>query len=341
MFTRSAAFVALLVAFSGSIALDAQPAEVLFERYLQAVLEYQRNDINSSPVFAALAKSDFNRIRPLLQRRDPRVLEAASLLHTEVAIMAAQPETADLQLAFAEAVLKMLPKDFDEGVPFRMRWYRVVPTIYLARRDPETGRPFIDNGVHAFAADAHLRLLSGIAHEMTAQLHEIICAIDCNSRQRRLDLLKWTGFAASDYREALRLDGDLDEAQLRLGRVTAVAGNATDARVALERIMSGAHDRRRRYLAALFLARVAADRGELPEARGHYRSALALCVDCQSAVVGISLMDALAGSPTGEPSTIERLFQAGRRTERAPWIEYLFPQLDTDTLNALRAEARR
>jgi hypothetical protein len=337
--------LALIVITSGAT-LGAQSAEsprarVLFASYLQAIQAYQHNDERNSSFVASLSKDDFSKIQPLLQRAEPKAIKTAALLHTEAALSTTRAETVDLQLAFAEATLRFLPREFPGTTAFRTGWYRVVPTIYLSRRDPETVRPFIERGIRASPDDTRLRLLSGIAYEMTAQVHAINCVDQgCQTRQRRLDLLKWTGFAGAEYRRALQLDARLTEAQLRLGRVMALSEDEREARSVLDDVSKNAPDVSDRYLAALFLASIDTDASDLPHARAHYEAATMLCPSCQTAHIGLGFVEAMMGGNTSG-SSIERFLARQTDADTDPWILYQFPQLDSMTLAALRAEARQ
>jgi hypothetical protein len=334
--------LAVIVVVIATAPVKAQPAEILVDNYLQAVRAYQRNsfDARSSPI-AGLSKGDFNKIRPLLQRQQPRVIQSAALVHTEIALTATDGAQIDLQLAMAEAVLKLLPKDFVPRASFTASWYRVVPTIYFARRDPEPARPFIERGLRAVPDDAGLHLLSGMAHEMATQLHAITCAEEgCAPRQQRLDLLKTTGFAAAEYRRALQIDAGRVDAQLRLGRVMTLSGDQREARSALEAVLMNAVHVSHRYLAAVFLASLAADAGDPQRARSQYERALTLCPSCQTAYIGLGALDAMIAGRAAHAS-IARLFARETRTDTDPWVEYQVPPLDSATLDALRAEVRR
>ena len=333
-------FIAILV--GAGVLVGAQSAEVLFDTYLQAVRLYQHNtfDSRSSPV-AEFTKSELSKIRPLLQKQAPEVIQTAALVHTEIALTATDGERVDLHLAFAEAVLKLLPTDFAPGPAFSTGWHHVVPTIYLARRDPESARPFIERGLRAFPDDARLHLLSGIAHETTAQLHAINCVDQgCLTRQLRLDLLKRTGFAASEYRRALQLNGRLVDAQLRLGRVMTLSDDPRAARSAIEAALANGADVSQRYLAALFLASIATEAGDLQRARTEYESATTLCPSCQTAYIGLGFVEAMIGGRT-DSGGIERLFSREPLVDSDPWVAYQFPSLDSMTLDALRAEVRQ
>ncbi|HKE82871.1 MAG TPA: hypothetical protein VKB50_03920 [Vicinamibacterales bacterium] len=341
---RSTAVVFLIVLSSATRLAAQSPQErLLFESYLQSIRAYQHDDFDRrSPGIAELSKGDFYKIRPLLQREEPRVIQTAALLHTEVALSATDAERVDLQLAYAEAALNLLPRGLADTPAFRTRWYRVVSTMYLARRDPEAARPFLERGLRSFPDDARLHLLSGIAYEITAQVHAINCVDQaCTTRARRLDLLKWTGFAAADYRKASQLDARLFEAQLRLGRVMAVSDNEREARSLLEMAVNNATDMRHRYLAALFLAALDTDAEDFQNARSRYETATRLCPWCQSAYVGLSFVGGVTGQAAAASSAIEQLFEKRALEEVDPWVEYQFPQLDTETLDGMRAQVRR
>jgi tetratricopeptide (TPR) repeat protein len=333
-------FIAIVVAVAAPA--GAQPPEILFDNYLEAVRAYQHGTFDSrSSSIAELSKADFSKIRSFLTKQEPRAIQAAALVHTEIALTATDNARVDLQLAMAEAALRLLPKDVVPGPSFTANWYRVVPTIYLARRDPEPARPFIERALRASPDDPRLHLLSGIAHETTAQLHAINCVDQgCLTRQRRLDLLKWTGFAAAEYRRTLQLDPRLAEAQLRLGRVMTMSGDAREARSVLNEASLNASDMSGRYLATLFLASIATDSGGLPTARSLYEDATRLCSSCQAASVGRGFIEAMIGG-NAAGSIVERFFENETAAASDPWIVYQFPPLDSTTLDALRAEVRQ
>jgi hypothetical protein len=121
-------FIAIVVAVAAPA--GAQPPEILFDNYLEAVRAYQHGTFDSrSSSIAELSKADFSKIRSFLTKHEPRAIQAAALVHTEIALTATDNARVDLQLAMAEAALRLLPKDVVPGPSFTANWYRVVPTI--------------------------------------------------------------------------------------------------------------------------------------------------------------------------------------------------------------------
>jgi hypothetical protein len=322
--------------------IRAQPVDVVFEHYMRDVRAYRHKALDTpSDAITDLTKADFNRLRPLLVRREPADKQAAALLHTEAALVSSGAKR-DQQLAFAEAVIRLLPQDIPSGRTFSLRWYQLVPTIYFSSKEPEPARPFIDAGLRQHPQDALLWLRSGIAYEMTGNLRSILCTgRDCQSQRRRAESVKWMDFAAREYRRALRQDIDLSEAQLRLGRVRALLGDGSGASENLDPVFRSAGSPEKRYLAALFSAGVALDNRDSQLARTHYQHALDICGGCQSALLGIAALDATNGDRTSAESAVEHLFELTTSLQQDPWLRYQYPSLDEVALNALRDEVRR
>ena len=127
-------------------------------------------------------------------------------------------------------------------------------------------------------------------------------------------------------REALALDPGAGEARLHLGRLLLVKGRLDEAAPILEQVERQAGDDRLRYLARLFLGRLAEQRGSHDDAAGFYRRALEAWPDSQAARLGLSLAVDIASGPTAARPVVAASLAESRRPDRAadPWWLYPF-----------------
>jgi tetratricopeptide (TPR) repeat protein len=132
--------------------------------------------------------------------------------------------------------------------------------------------------------------------------------------------------AAQHFRRALERDATLHEARVRLAHAEIVLGHADRAASLLAEARRGSRDASVLYLAGLFTARIAEQRGAIDEALEAYRSAVVALPSGQAARFGLA--EALERSGrTGEARTVIAPPLAeppGRRMREDPWWFYPF-----------------
>ena len=107
-------------------------------------------------------------------------------------------------------------------------------------------------------------------------------------RRRDSDAQRAREAAEKALRDALALDPGLQEARLRLGKLLLDVGRAVEAESLLAEVDERAADDRQRYLARLFLGRVAERLGRPEEALRLYRRALEAWPDSQAARLALA-----------------------------------------------------
>jgi tetratricopeptide (TPR) repeat protein len=142
--------------------------------------------------------------------------------------------------------------------------------------------------------------------------------------------------AEARYRRALKLDPELDEARLRLGRVRLLEGRTHEALRDLEQVAAEARDVRQRYLARLFEGRARESLGDLAGAAAAYREATAHSPEGQTGILALGRALDRLGDAAGAQEALERASAA--QGPQDPWWDYQSGQparLD-ELLEALR-----
>ena len=191
--------------------------------------------------------------------RGTRFVESEIVLHLEAG-----------RLEVADALALALPPSEEA---FTERYHAVAATALLAQGDAAGARRRLDAALRVYEFSAPLRTASGMTEELAAHLADPECTgVGCR-----------TGAAEREYRLALQRDDKLEEARLRLGRVLALQGKASEARTELTRL-SASSNTRIRYLSRLFAE--------------DYEGALAVLPGAQAPQIALSLRQDAAGNAT-------------------------------------------
>jgi tetratricopeptide (TPR) repeat protein len=149
-------------------------------------------------------------------------------------------------------------------------------------------------------------------------------------RGRDADAQQAREAAERALRDTLALDPGLQEARLRLGKLLLDVGRAVEAESLLAEVDERADDDRQRYLARLFLGRVA-ERLERPEeALRLYGRALEAWPDSQAARLALARALERSSGPAAPLVLVGATLGASRRPDRAedPWWLYLSGPLE-------------
>ena len=187
-------------------------------------------------------------------------------------------------------------------------------------------------GLKWLPRDGTLRLALGVAAETDAFLtlapaarlvgmgSQAINRIAAQSADLR-DL--WEG-ARHAFEEALKVDPELHEARLRLGRVLWRLKRPEPARACFEAVLAQSNDTSLQYLAHLFLGRIHEDKGQLQYAEGEYERALSMRPLSESAAVAVSNVRLLLGDHEGSREVLgQALDQVRSYVETDPFKSYL------------------
>ncbi|HEX6464313.1 MAG TPA: tetratricopeptide repeat protein [Vicinamibacterales bacterium] len=124
------------------------------------------------------------------------------------------------------------------------------------------------------------------------------------------------------FRRAFQLDPTFVEARVRLARLLDVRGAHAEALLELRSALETNPPRIVAFYAHLFAARAGLNAGSLPDAANHYRDALSLYPNAQSALLGVSQTALLAADVTGALAPIERLGPNPVPPDADPWWQY-------------------
>ena len=197
-------------------------------------------------------------------------------------------------------------------------YYLALAATSLAFGYARTAREFAGRAREAAPHDAVVHLVAGSAAANVAEEHAL--------RHRRSDAARAGEEAEKAFRDALAIDTGLQEARLRLGKLHLDEGRLVEAEPLLAEVGASGGDDRQRYLAGLFLARLAERRGRPEEAVRLYGRALEAWPDSQAARLGLALALERSSGPAIPPVVVAATLGASRRLDRAsdPWWLYPF-----------------
>ena len=200
----------------------------------------------------------------------------------------------------------------------RRDFYVALAAAALAIGFPSTAHPFAEKARQAAPLDPEVQLVSGCVAESLAEEQLI--------RHRESEGTRWRDEAERALRDALALDGGLLEARLHLGKLHLDRGRLIEAEPLLAEVEAHSGDDRQRYLARLFLGRLAERRERLDEAAGFYWWALEAWPDSQAARLALGhALESSAGPAAARPLVAASL-AASQRLDRVadPWWLYPF-----------------
>ena len=123
-------------------------------------------------------------------------------------------------------------------------------------------------------------------------------------------------------RRALAVDPGLAEARVRLARLLELRKRDEEAANELKTVLDGNPVGITAFYARLFAGRAAQAMGKTNDAAGHFRVALELFPDAQSALIASSQVALLESDVSGTLAPIERLGARSANFEADPWWQY-------------------
>jgi tetratricopeptide (TPR) repeat protein len=258
-----------------------------------------------------------------------RTVEAAVLLHAEAGLLALQATSDSEAQTHLRISTELLDWSHTAADKQRQRGHAIAERI--DRRDfdmalaaaslslgfPATACFFAEEARRRAPLDAEVHLMLGCAAETRSR--ELALARQDSEAERRRDE------AERALSDTLALDPGLQEARLRLGQLLVDRGRLVQAESLLDEVEAHAAGDRQRYLARLFLGRLATARGRVDDAVGFYRRALEAWPDSQAARLALAqALEQSSGPSVAWPLVTGSLAAAGRldRT-RDPWWMYL------------------
>jgi VWFA-related protein len=288
-----------------------RPARADLATYLGLLEEFLAGDVaRASSGILEGPPHDLETLAPSLP--DPRLREAAVMLHTALALRlwgnARAPE-AEAQLAIARAVLeKDTPPEMHRDWLLTLGYYR------LAVASPLTALPFFEECSRVFPASAEAWLGAGICHELAGFPDGFALSekpVHDAARQ-----------AERCYRQAVGLEPGLAEARMRLGRVLVLTGALDEAEKQLAAAANDPAEPRIAAFAQLFWGGVRDSRGDLPGAIGHYRAALGADRECQAAAFALGEALNRSGRHREAADAVLAALEASRADGISSWQAY-------------------
>ena len=349
----AAAMTLELSAIAGPLQNSAPPEVPATATYRGIVAAYRGQDADSMRRLAALDPTALAAVVDdiLSGRRStdwpPDDLQAAAMLHTDTAIELMKLGSVERGIVHINVASRLIDATLDISAAqksYGARWYAfaaAVVHIYSPAWSDELRKrvPARFSGSPAEGALRRARQQELAAQKDLSQRHGHspgqINGIDVVTARRFMGVVR-------AFEEPVRLDPQLFEAWLHLGRARMMSGDPAGAVEALEKA-TAAPDRRFQYLALMFLGAVAERSGTFGEAEQRYRDAAATYRWGQSAPLALAQLL----SRTSRESDARDVMSAHLARSRGIVIDPLWTYfLGTDellsaTLNELRAEVWR
>ena len=137
------------------------------------------------------------------------------------------------------------------------------------------------------------------------------------------------------FRRAIAVEPRFAEAHVRLARLLERRALHEEAASEIDRALAAHPTEAVAYFAHIVGGRIELARGHATEARSHYRTALAIHPDAQSALLGASHAAAMSSDVDGALASVQRLGDRTARFDADPWwIYHLGSGRDVDNLMA-------
>jgi tetratricopeptide (TPR) repeat protein len=261
---------------------------------------------------------------------DFRAVEAAILLHLEaglIALQALSPVEVEAHFGASTALFEWsrdaARRQRRRGLVIQERidrrdYYFALASAVLAIGFPPTALPFAEAAQRIAPMDPEVRLVFGCVAEGIAE--------EALLQHRGSEVARWREKAERALRDVLALDHGLQEARLHLGKMHLDSGRLIEAEPLLAEVEARSGDARQRYLARLFLGRLAERRGRPDEATTFYRGALVAWPDSQVARLALGHALERRSGPQASRPLVAASLAASQRPDRTadPWWQYPF-----------------
>lgn len=273
-------------------------------------------------------------------------VEAGILLHTETVTGGwVLPSHNRLHLDAARRLLGLSRRDHRSRL--QRDWLLVLCWHFQSELDLGAMVPVLDELRSLRDGDAEADLAAGTFYEALGWTSATPDTLMWNNRSKTLSALprhsqlEALDSAAAALVRAARQPSIHDEATIRLGRVLVEQGRPQEARAHLVPLVTGAAEKRWRYLAALFTALADTRAGNGDTAAHAYETAHAMYPDCQTPMVGLTTLRRLQGRTAEAAASAARLTLVDERSCDDPWWFYRFgtsPERLPERLNQMRRE---
>ena len=248
-------------------------------------------------------------------------LEAAVLLHTQVAIMKSNERELATQEAHWTAARSICSHIGNNR--FRRLWLLALGYFHQNKLDEQSATVVLEMALREFPKDPEIFLALGTVHESLgdylgrrALVSRPVGSWTTMSSDEQQQFKSWRRFesdirkhmkrAQAFYEKALDENPELIEAHLRLGRVLHNQGKDNDALRRFEWIHENAPESPLLGMAHLFAGRVHEQEDRIDEALEHYRAAVRAKEDWQLVYLALSHALRRSGDDTESRKVLER-----------------------------------
>lgn len=250
--------------------------------------------------------------------------QAPSLLRNKPFVVDLDGEIVDSGIAdwnwpFARDLLdRLVARREQTRDPFLATWYHAIGAYMLANGFYSDAEDHLNHAVDILPNDAHALFdRASLAEIMGLPKFQVVLA------SVHIPPAKITNAEAERlFRRALVLDPTLVEARVRLGRLLDVRGAHTEALLEFRSALEAKPPKIVAFYAHLFAARASLNGGNVRDALSHYRDALSLYPNAQSALLGASQTALLQADVSAALAPLQRLGPQSTAPDADPWSQY-------------------
>ncbi len=240
---------------------------------------------------------------------------------------------------FARSLLDLLltqPAD----VVFVGEWYHATAAYMLALGKHADLKKHLAHAADVLPQDPHILFDRGCyAETLGLPLYQVLPDdVGFWSSTARLSVPsedKTDDEAEKLFRHAIEVDSSYAEARVRFARLLERRGAHDEAAAQIDQAIASGPVKTVAYFAHLVAGRIELARGRPDESFGHYRAALAIFPDAQSALVGASDAAVMATDVPAAMTLVQKLGESTARFDADPWWNYhLGAGRDVDELMA-------
>ncbi len=315
--------------------------------YLGVVSLYRLGQISFA--FKELYSSDRESIEKAIQELEQLGcsdddLLAATLLHTEVAVVKGSSGDRDGQELHFEAARKLigLVQSAEKLEAFEKRWLLVVGYYHLSQLDEKRATESFDAALALSPGDSQVVMAMGTVHEAmhfvdrsrdskSPGSREAFPATGSSSYRAMLERLRMDSArhdrlsdAEALYREAIRLDPERAEARLRLGRVLQQSALPEEAETEFRWVLQNSKDHDLLGAANMFMGRILENEQRYDAAVEYFRDATDHRPQWQAARIALSHALHFVGEPDSAKEVLDDAITGGDGDRRDGLWQFYF-----------------
>jgi tetratricopeptide (TPR) repeat protein len=228
---------------------------------------------------------------------------------------------------FARSLLDLLKQPAD--LAFMAEWYHATAAYMLGAGHHADLKRHLIHAAAVLPDDPHILFDRGCyAETLGLPLYQVLSG-DAGywsaASRVRIDVPaedKTDNEAEKLFRHAIDVDATYAEARVRLARLLERRGVHDEAAAQIDQAIASGPVKTVAYFAHLVAGRIELARGRPHESFGHYRAALAMFPDAQSALVGASQAAVMATDVPAAMTLVQKLGESTARFDADPWWNY-------------------